>query len=331
MGRFGPDGFAFFETTRSDPSAAIRTLCGTRERRCISIRETRSLKRASCAKLRQFEFAAQFPVDARQQIQIERRRHAQRIVVGLASALRRGFTRSAPSSSESPGFILCRILRKKSAPRRAKSCRWCCPGTTSGAARLAPVPQRALNPFQVLCFDRFDTHAGEQISAPRVALLQRRARDIDRQVIDSCRAPCGRSLQQIARLRSAAAAQFDDDVRFPGQFDDLRRGLCSSAASARVRPYSGSSVITSNSAEPTSSYSHEEGSVFCGVPVSPSATSCAKRMTSSSAIKPILQRDLQFSTSRNPAYMYGYSGRNQFRKLGRASSRAVRGEAPFIT
>ena len=50
----------------------------------------------------------------------------------------------------------------------------------------------------------------------------------------------------------------------------------SSRSSARVTPYSGSTVITSKSADPTSSYRYFDGNSFCGECVRPARTSAAK-------------------------------------------------------
>ncbi|CAM2138164.1 hypothetical protein PT2222_100150 [Paraburkholderia tropica] len=47
-------------------------------------------------------------------------------------------------------------------------------------------------------------------------------------------------------------------------------------SSARVTPYSGKTVMTSNSAEPTSSYRYIDGNSFCGACVRPARTSAAK-------------------------------------------------------
>ena len=77
--------------------------------------------------------------------------------------------------------------------------------------------------------------------------------------------PCRGGGQNMPRLCAGAAAQFEDQSRLPGASMISSAARRSSAPSARVSPYSGSTVMTSNSADPTSSYSHEAGSVFCAV------------------------------------------------------------------
>ena len=62
---------------------------------------------------REIEIAAEFAIDARQQIHVERGRHAGGIVVGQHSASATGFSRSVASSSASPYGEFARTSRRK--------------------------------------------------------------------------------------------------------------------------------------------------------------------------------------------------------------------------
>ena len=73
-------------TVRS--SAPMRTSCAMRERRCISIRDCALVVAGFVGELREIELAVEFAIDARQQIEIESRGDADRIVVGADEAWR---------------------------------------------------------------------------------------------------------------------------------------------------------------------------------------------------------------------------------------------------
>ena len=90
--------------------------------RCISTRDTRRSTPRDGVKRVEIEIAAEFAVDAHQQVAIEGRRHAQRIVVG-AQQRSRGLTRSAPSRNASPGRSASRIEVSNAAAPADRSCR----------------------------------------------------------------------------------------------------------------------------------------------------------------------------------------------------------------
>ncbi len=78
---------------------------------------------------------------------------------------------------------------------------------------------------------------------------------------------------------------------------------------ARLNPYSGRTQITSNSAEPTSSYKYFEGSSFCPGWLSPIITSEAN--SDSTCVEKVVGTSLAAldmiysSTQRKVAYTYG--------------------------
>ena len=105
---FRPDCLAFFENGREIRFTDHDSLAPLRiEDASQMLRKTR-LNRATCFKLAEIEAPFQFAIDAREQIQIESRGNAQRIVVGVEK-LRKDFSRSVPSSRASPGCRMCRM------------------------------------------------------------------------------------------------------------------------------------------------------------------------------------------------------------------------------
>ena len=79
--RFGPDGFAACERDRQAELVDRNTLCGAGPQMHLDSRLTLVVA-CLVGETRQIESAAQLAIDARQQIQIEGRGHAQRIVIG---------------------------------------------------------------------------------------------------------------------------------------------------------------------------------------------------------------------------------------------------------
>ena len=84
------------------------------ERRCISMRRSRRC-RAPRAQTGQVEVTSELPVDAGQQVAIEHRRHAERVVVG-GNELGQGFFQIRAEQQRIARSSAWRILRRKSSP-----------------------------------------------------------------------------------------------------------------------------------------------------------------------------------------------------------------------
>ena len=81
--RSSPSRSARPRRTRPSQSArGMRTVCGARDTRCISTRRSPAFQTARCAKAARSKSARSSRVDPHEQVLVEGRRHAERIVVG---------------------------------------------------------------------------------------------------------------------------------------------------------------------------------------------------------------------------------------------------------
>ena len=126
----------------------------------------------------QIEIRIQFAVDARQQIQIEGRGHARRIVVSRAQHPRSASPGPCPAAARRPGAGTDGRRTENPWRPRARSSRWCCPGTEPAASAQSRTPRwHFAQAVEVVGLIGDTSATGAQVAR---APLQRRPRDIDR-------------------------------------------------------------------------------------------------------------------------------------------------------
>ena len=228
------------------------------------------LKRATCSNASSGKSPSSSRLIRASRFRLNDGRDADRIVVG-GDQHRRGLMRSVPSSSASPGC-------EHAADRRAESV------VAASLPKLPIVLPRNSTSKRFAVAARFALDFGE--TGQIIALV----------TDDRNRARCRRvractTARRCAKFQSgskkwgafytalrecgASCGRCRCRVRRPGHVvrQMLRRcpprAPSAARSSARVTPYSGSAVITSKSAEPTSSYRYFDGSSFCGACVSP--------------------------------------------------------------
>ena len=148
-----------------------------RERRCISTLRLALIVARLMSEVAQIEIAAEFPIDARQQVQVESGGDADGIVIGADQAARGLSPDRRPGAANRPGARAARIGAGRRRLLRGRSCRWCCRGTGSAPVRRTARRASARSmPFQIGCLRWAGTSRRAETRACAAQLRARRAR-----------------------------------------------------------------------------------------------------------------------------------------------------------